>query len=268
MAGQTAERRKPSKQERRAAARERPSALAFVHIPKTAGATVQNMLAAAYTRAGVHGAGNYMRAPEATIRRVEGWSRRGGLVTIGHVPYPVFRDRLRADTRYMTFLREPVDRVLSHYFRHTFAKDARVEKSIRRPARAQDPASNREERWKIGLDLLPDALAERPELSNLATRFLCDDPDPPGELPEIAIYGAKANLRRFAFVGIQEQFEQSVERLQAMLGLNVARQDYEDQHVSLDRPRVEDLSAEQRALILEHNQLDAELYEFAVELFG
>jgi hypothetical protein len=38
-------------------------------------------------------------------------------------------------------------------------------------------------------------------------------------------------------------------------------------YVSVDRPGGEDISDEQRALILEHNQLDAELYELALELF-
>jgi hypothetical protein len=69
----------------------------------------------------VHDAGNYLRAPEKTVRKVarrpggwDRWRRAGGRVTIGHVPYALFREHLPADTRYVTFLREPIDRVLSH----------------------------------------------------------------------------------------------------------------------------------------------------------
>ena len=42
---------------------------------------------------------------------------------MGHVPYGLFRRHLPEDTRYMTFLREPVDRVLSHYYRHIHTED-------------------------------------------------------------------------------------------------------------------------------------------------
>ena len=96
--------------------------LGFVHIPKTAGGTATTMLARAYSRSAVRDAGNYLRSPETTLRKAGGppggweeWHRGGGRVAAGHVPYGIFSERLPADCRYMTFLREPVDRVLSHY---------------------------------------------------------------------------------------------------------------------------------------------------------
>jgi hypothetical protein len=255
-------RKQQPKHERRAARTPRPTEplLAFVHIPKTAGGTVTNMLASAYSKAAVHKAGNYMKGPDKTTRKVENWYRKGGRVSVGHVPYRVFRDHLPANTQYMTFLREPVDRVLSHYWRHIRRGPDRV------PLEAGEPWNP--EHGKAKADSIEQALEELqlPMLRNLATRFLCGDPDPWGELPDIAIYGAKANLRRFAFIGIQEEFEESVERLQTMLGVAVPREDYVNRHVSNDRPSVADISNEERALILEHNQLDAELYDFAREL--
>jgi hypothetical protein len=252
----------------------RPAPLiAFVHIPKTAGGTVTSMFAAAYTRAGVHDAGNALRSQEKSVRKVsrrpggwELWCRRGGRVTAGHVPYGLFREHLPAGTRYMTFLREPVDRVLSHFSRHTFAKDPRVEKAIRRPGKGLVPSSS-EERWQVAADLLDEALVEGPEFNNLATRLLCGEPEPWGDLSRHAVHAAKANLRRFAFVGIQERFDESMARLQAMLALDVPREGYLDRHVSSGRLTVEEISDEQRALIAERNQLDAELYRFGSELF-
>jgi hypothetical protein len=261
MQAETTERKKLSKQERRAAAQERlrgGSPLAFVHIPKTAGATVTGMLAAAYSRAEIHKAGNYMKGQEKTTNKVQNWHSQGGRVSVGHVPYCVFRDRLPADTQYMTFLREPVDRVLSHYYRHVHIQD---------PARARRLSAERRKERATSIEQALEEL-QLPVLRNLATRFLCGEPDPWGELPKLAIYSAKANLRQFVFIGIQEQFEDSVERLQAMLGVNVPREDYTDRHVSSERPGVGDISDSERALIVEHNQLDAELYEFALELLS
>jgi hypothetical protein len=114
---------------------------------------------------------------------------------------------------------------------------------------------------------IEEALVELrlPQLSNLATRFLCGDPSPMNELPPNALDNAKANLCEFAFVGLQERFDESVVLLQRMLGLDLIP--YMDRHTSIERPAVEEISERERALIAEHNRLDAELYAFARELF-
>jgi hypothetical protein len=108
-----------------AASEQPPPLLAFVHIPKTAGATTKVMLANAYSRKALRDAGNFVTGKEQTEHRVafrsggwDRWRQRGGRATVGHVPYGLYRRYLPADTRYMTFLREPVERVLSYYHRH------------------------------------------------------------------------------------------------------------------------------------------------------
>jgi Sulfotransferase family len=242
-----------------------PPLVAFVHIPKTAGGTVTSMFTAAYSPQSVRNAGNYVRNPEKAIAKLE--SHRalrqlaGGRVAVGHVPYGLFRPYLPANTRYMTFLREPVDRVLSHYYRHVHRQD---------PRRAGS-AKERQSR-KVKAASLEEALVEMrlARLSDLATRFLCGDPSPMGELPATALEDAKENLRDFAFVGIQERFDESLALLQRTFDLDaVPRDAYVDRHVSIAgaRPSVEEIPSEQRELILEYNRFDAELYRFGLELF-
>jgi hypothetical protein len=242
--------------------------LAFVHIPKTAGGTVISMFAAAYSKQAVRDGGNYLRSPEKTVSAVANPRKRRGRVLAGHVPYRVYRDHLPSDTRYMTFLREPVDRVLSHYYRHVLAKDPRVEKSVRRPGRGGNRPDTPQE-LEVKADLLEEALVERrlPHLTNLCTRFLCGHASPLEDLPASAVDDAKEVVSQFAFVGIQERFEESLVLLQRLLGLGSIP--YQDRHVSLagGRPSVDELPDEQRALIVEHNQLDAELYRFGLGLF-
>ena len=234
--------------------------LGFVHIPKTAGGTATTMLARAYSKSAVRDAGNYLRSPETTMRKASGppggwarWRDSGGRVAAGHVPYGVFRDRLPPDCRYMTFLREPVDRVLSHYYRHMYP----------------DRQGGQEIIVGAGVASLDEVLSAEPplELNNLATRFLCGSPAPIGELPASALDDARENLRRFAFVGIQERFEESIVLLQRTIGLDLVP--YLDRHVSADgsRPTVEELPAEHRALIEDRNRLDLKLYAFGLELF-
>jgi hypothetical protein len=244
--------------------------LGFVHIPKTAGGTVTSMFAAAYSRQAINKVGNYTRGPAKTERKIakgaefwENWQAKGGRVSVGHTPYGLFRIHLPANTRYMTFLREPVDRVLSHYYRHIHIQDPR------RAARYVAEPWSPELGGKVRAVSLEQALVEMrlPQLSNLSTRFLCGHPSPLGELPATALDDAKANLREFDFVGIQERFEESLVLLRRMLGLSSIP--YEDRHVSQEghRPTVDEIPDEQRALIEEYNALDAELYRFGSELF-
>ena len=237
--------------------------IAFVHIPKTAGGTVSAMFLTAYSYQGLHKAGNYMRGPEQALRKVtkspqawKKWRGKGGRVSIGHMPYAAFRDHMPPDTLYMTFLREPVDRALSHYHRHIARRD---------PRRAGKPSSS----GRVIAESLEHAFEVAPErLSDLQTRFLCDRPDHDGPLPASALDEAKRNLSTFEFVGLQEHFDESMARLKRLLGLEAIGSDaYESRHVSSDRPTVDELPADERALIAEHNLLDAELYEFAQSLF-
>jgi len=243
--------------------------LAFVHIPKTAGGTVTSMFIGAYTREGIAKAGNFVRGPEKTGRKLtrragrwKHWYANGGRVAIGHVPYGVYREHLPADARYMTFLREPVDRVLSHYYRHHHRSD---------PSRAGRRKEREGKAKRVMANSIEEALADPrlPQLKNLATRFLCGDPSPMGELPAGALDDAKANLHGFAFLGVQERFDESLVLLQRMLDLDISPAAYENRHVTSasERPRVDEIPEVQRELILELNQLDAELYEYGSKLF-
>lgn len=242
-------------QQVRAARAEVGPLIAFVHIPKTAGGTTTLMLENAYSPAALHNAGNYFRSPEISEAKItrgpggwEQWRRRGGRFTVGHLPYGLFRRRLPADTRYITLLRDPIERVLSQYYGHI-----------------QREGTVRDHRKPVVADSLEQALADLPQLDNLATRLLCGDAHPMGALAQAALRDAKANLGEFAFVGIQERFPESMLLLQRMLGLQPVI--YENRHVTVDRPTAADITDEQRALILGHNDLDVELYSFGRHVF-
>ena len=164
----------------------------------------------------MHKAGNYIRDQDHSEQKLskragswQSWNRRGGRVSAGHVPYGLFRKHMPEDTRYMTFLREPVDRVLSHYYRHIHTEDQ---------FRASWVKTRPGARVKAGS--IEQAMIEMrlPQLNNLSTRFLSGH-DPMAELPDSALDDAKEHLSGFAFVGIQERFEESVVLLQRLLGL-------------------------------------------------
>jgi len=72
-------------------------------------------------------------------------------------------------------------------------------------------------------------------------------------------------LREFFCLGVQERFEESVVLLQRRLGLGLVP--YLNEHVSVERPAIEEISSEQRSRIEQSNQLDVELYSFGRGLF-
>jgi hypothetical protein len=99
----------------------------------------------------------------------------------------------------------------------------------------------------------------------MSTRFLCDEPS--GELSADSVAQAKQNLRSFAFVGLQERFDESMVLLQEALGLENLVSYGASRHVNEFRPSLDAISDTERRQILARNALDAELYEYGRSLF-
>ena len=98
--------------------------LVFVHIPKTAGTTLRTVLSmnepGARSRAlgnVFKGGGGISKTPIVRLRDGKGPDLTNVRLVRGHVPLGI-REYLPQDRelRCFTFLREPVDRTLSHYF--------------------------------------------------------------------------------------------------------------------------------------------------------
>ena len=253
--------------------------LAFVHIPRTGGGTVSSAIANGYSRP--KSAGNAQSSPERTRRGVESIGRNPDrwLAVADHIPLGLYRRYLPADTRYFTILREPVDRVLSHYHFHLLGK-RRGELKLRQVW--QELANlDRQERLRLDESAKVSAEIEVPEdavvsleegmarkiciYDNLATRFLWGGESIFGDLPPDALERAKENVAGLWFVGLAERLDDSIVLLGRRLGTGLMP--YHRRHVSQKRPSLGDTPAELRELIAEHNALDAELYRFARELF-
>src|SRR4029077_9700136 len=104
------------------------------------------------------------------------------------------------DTRFVTFLRDPIQRTLSHYY-------ALVELGRRKPL----PGDGSLEATLAAGDVIYD---------NLQTRMLSDGADLLGEVDEQLLEQAKENLRgAFTAFGIVERFDESLALLAQELGL-------------------------------------------------
>jgi hypothetical protein len=254
--------------------------LAFVHIPRTGGGTLSSAISKNY--APQRGAGNFQKGPDETRKRLENIAGKPGQwKAIGdHVPYGVYVRYLPGDTRYITVLRDPVDRVLSHYHFHARAGEGDRPGAGARKLRAiWEMFLNNERLEREGGDredpivLDPDAEYTLEEglrrkiaiYDNFMTRFLWGGESLYGELPPAALERAKENLASFWFVGLSERLDDSIILLGRRLGVGLMP--YWLRHVSQQRPSLDETAEELRALIAEHNALDVELYRFARRLF-
>jgi hypothetical protein len=251
-AGQRAPRRRGSGKQGRARLGPRTGPLTvFIHIPKTAGTTFGNILRANFPPGAVGNLGNVFKGrggvDPAKLKRVHA---SGPMLTrklsalAGHYPFGV-RSSLPDDTRYITFLRNPVERTLSHYY-------SLLEVRRRDPL----PEGSTLEQILADGDYMHD---------NLQTRMLSDHPAPFGDATEEMLEQAKANLENaFLAFGLVERFDESLVLFQRRLGLQSVL--YVRQRVT-NRPHEAEVPDELIRAAERYNEYDLELYRVAAELF-
>lgn len=175
--------------------------LLIMHIPKTAGTSLRRVAERHYERSQLIGI-----YPGST-EQIEAFAARGRmpLAVIGHFRFG-FHERLPAGGRYVTFLRDPVGQVVSH-FNFLAAGEGRDVAGTLRPT-----------------DTIEDFLAH-PWARNLQTQFATGwSAEEIEAAPDAAFERAVAIFaEHFVGVGLVEHFEASVRRLAPALGWRVRR---------------------------------------------
>jgi len=220
----------------------------FLHIPKTGGSTLYKILERQYSRA------QTLRLESAEIARFKKLSaeQRGRYRLIeGHLYFGLHRFIPRAST-YFTFMRRPVERVLSFYYYARSTPDHYLYSHL---------ANER-------LDLKTAIAGElTPELRNGQTRQLAGDEweDPQRVVTRAALERAQANLTHFRVVGLQEEFDASLLLLRRAFDWHLPF--YVKENVTNKKPDETFLDPDTRELIEEANRFDLELYDYARGLF-
>jgi Galactose-3-O-sulfotransferase len=224
----------------------------FLHIPKVGGMTLYKILERHYSRAqtltfdGSDGQKTrFERLPVAERGRYR--------LIRGHLYFGLHR--LVPDTSvYITFLRNPVERVHSFYYYARSKPDHYLYDALTK------------ECFEPKGPLAQDATLE---LCNEQTRLLAGDEweDPQRPITRAALKRAQANLRtHFRVVGLTEEFDASVLLLHQTFGWQLPF--YGKENVTKNKPDSTFLDAETRRLIEETNSFDLELYEYARQLFN
>jgi Galactose-3-O-sulfotransferase len=219
--------------------------LIFLHIPKTAGTTLNRIIEWQYNPLSIFTVDpHHIRATTERFATFPEQRRRRLRVIRGHLLFGI-HELIPQNSTYITLLREPVSRVLSSY---NFI--------LRRPLH---PLHRKLKREHIGpkefIQLIPHA-------QNLQCRFIAGI-GKAGACDDGILHMAKENLRRyFRVVGLSERFHDSLLLMAAEFGWKVPV--YKSRKVATVRPTVDSAVTE---MIREHNRFDIELYQFARELF-
>jgi len=206
--------------------------LISIHIPKTAGLSFREVLFANYGHNKVL-AKNQM-GMEAEGKTITGLYRKRHKVIHGHLPYPLVQQLNGPQTKVVTWLREPVSRVVSNYYyniHHEYPKRLQEYPNFRKPTLEE--------------------FVERPLRRNVMAHYL-----------------EGFSLESLYFFGFQESFANDLSVLEAQLGwqlsdrvLNIRIND--NRKAKSKYPAIpESLRKRIRSL----NSKDVELYERAKEL--
>jgi len=224
--------------------------IVFIHIPKTGGMTMHAMIRDIYKPYELHKINPAMES----IEKYQSLSmdRKDKLKVIyGHMDYWI-HELLPANSRYVTLMRNPVERVISHYH------------YVRRTA--NDPLQ--ELAMRSSLD---DWVAQcnLNEMDNGQTRRLSGSPDSVrfGECSAEMLEWARHNVQQnFALVGITERFDETYGLMSKMFDWPI--KSYLPKNVAQQRSSIKEIPVRTIRLIEKFNTLDMELYEYATRLFA
>lgn len=228
----------------------------FLHILKTAGTTLNAILENYYPAERSYATFPNQRHPEGSLEGFYALSTEAkaniDLLT-GHMGFGLHKYLPRTAV-YITILRNPVDRVISHYY-HEY----------------RDPGSQLHKLIHAGMGLKEyvQYYAEAGEMDNLQTRMIAGNWEKRGFGPctEEMLATAKQNLRDyFIVVGLTERFDETYLLLKKHLGWKTRL--YRKYNVAQNRPQQHKLSAETLQVIDELNRYDTALYHFAVKRFA
>ncbi|MGB1206214.1 MAG: sulfotransferase family 2 domain-containing protein [Chitinophagales bacterium] len=224
----------------------------FMHIPKTAGTTLSNIIKREYKESDIGMA--YPRKTDMSKFDTL-FAEKQFKIVLGHYKFG-FHQLAKDNFVYVTFLRNPVKRTISHY-KHFVKQTHRkhlLEKYTNLEAFATSPwGSNFQTKYFAGLQ---------------EEAFL--------EQQDKALQMAKQNLKQhIECLGITEKFDESLVLMQPILewkNINYVRQNVGQGMVSKyfkpeKKATAAKFSEQTIAIIKENNQLDIALYNFAVALF-
>jgi hypothetical protein len=223
---------------------DRVRTLLFLHIPKAGGSTLRQVLERHF-RPDERLTIATGRPPWDQTSAMPASDRMRVRYVQGHLFYGLHRS-FAQPSAYVTMLRDPVDRILSHYYYVLSLPTHYLHEAV-----ASQTMSLKE---YVASDL---AL----ELSNDQTRRLCGPPDV-SHLTRDNLAQAKANMEEhFALVGLTDQFDETLVLARQLFGWRNLY--YVRRNVTRARRPSEEVPQDVLDIIADRNRLDIELCKHA-----
>jgi hypothetical protein len=232
--------------------------LFFLHIPKTAGTTLISLIDQHFFSEEI--------CPEqlqSKVKKITASDLANFRLFRGHLDYDLYK-LLPKKPLYLTMLRDPLERVVSLYEFWKRNSEGWV---------ANYPIYEEIFREANDSDLFHFVCTHndsiRMEIENNQTRRIVAntrDPLDSYTSQEVLEIAKKRIAEEFLFFGLVEKFDESLQLLCYSLGW-LPIQSYQKKMVAPTPNKVDNLPTKTREAILERNQLDIALYEFAWNLF-
>lgn len=229
-----------------------PNTIIFLHIPKTAGTTLNRILQKQFRPQQIYNLGANVQESLRVYRGMTTGERSAYRLVTGHTSYG-FHDYVPGSSTYFTFLRDPVERVISFYHFVKSNDQHYLNNAVINEYSGITPFIN------SGITKMVD---------NGQTRLISGVWLEPGygEITAQTFEQAKRNLaQNFSVVGLTEQFDATLLLLRKRF--NWKDIFYVRQNVSKVGARDRELTAEENDVISNYNRWDIALYEFVQELF-
>jgi hypothetical protein len=222
--------------------------LCFVHIPKTAGTTLNAILIRQYSTRNIFVLTK--NRPDHLPESFKQFGRRKRnryRVIKGHFPYG-FHEVLDRPYLYMTLFRNPVDRVISHYHYVRRSEGHYIHQKV------GDELPGLRDYIESGI------VSE--SRNGQAYMLVGSQAMKQGE--NVAELAKEILREKFAIVGTAERFDESLLVMKAVLGWKIPF--YISLNVTRNKPKRSQIDPATLALIEKYNQIDFELYELADQM--
>lgn len=218
----------------------------FLHLPKTAGTTVNRLIEWEYPLSQMYSVDPVLfRWSSSHLRKLPPERLKKIRMFKGHMTYGL-HEVLPQPATYITVLRDPVDRVISAFFFMRNYKLHPLYWKMRRENWSLEDFVQRLRRDNVQSKIVAGAKYNEPCTREIAER-------------------AKENLRRdFSVVGLSSRLEESLALMKLRFGWKLNT--YSSFNVTRSRPKKRDLPQSSLDLIREKNSFDLEVYQVAQEI--
>ncbi|MFZ3373666.1 MAG: Wzt carbohydrate-binding domain-containing protein [Desulfitobacteriaceae bacterium] len=221
----------------------------FLHIPKTAGSSLFTFFR------DVLGEGNVFQVRDVKIGGQRAETLKDYSMVGGHLTYNQMETYFEPERYRVVFLRHPVDRLISLYYFHRSAEEV-----------MHDPTVRLTKEMDLQSYITYLAKAEIQDgIRNAQVWHMTGDVDIQLK-PIDRLEMAKENLDKMDFIGLTENFADSVDLLSIDCQWPPV-QTLPQENITIKRPFLQDLSGDLVSRITETAALDVELYKYGVKLY-